>query len=41
MIHFRILSRWRNRFVKGSSALVFLPLASGEMGNVGKAESTV
>jgi hypothetical protein len=41
MIHFRILSRWRNRFVKGTGALGVLPLASGEMGNIGKMDSTV
>jgi len=41
MIHFKILSRWRNRLVKGTSAIGVLPLASGEMGNLGKIGSTV
>jgi hypothetical protein len=41
MIQFRMLSRWRNRFVKGPSAIGILPLASGEMGNIGKMDGAV
>jgi len=36
MIHFRILSRWRNGFVKGGGALDVSALASGEMDDIGK-----
>jgi len=36
MIHSRILSRWRNRFVKGGGVLDVFPLTTGEKGGHGK-----